>query len=81
MIVWIQADEPSRQNDFPPMFKELIQLDGMPVKVLKETVLKEYVVGESKQCLKVVTDFFCQQSKGLIHTKIISLGGNNADGK
>ena len=45
------------------MFKELIELDGMPVKVLEETVLKEDLVGKSKQCLKVVTNFFASEAK------------------
>ena len=30
LIVWIQVDNSGRKNDFPAMFKELIELHEMP---------------------------------------------------
>ena len=38
LVVWIHADDKSRENDFPELFEQLIDLDAMPSEILEETV-------------------------------------------
>ena len=79
-----QVDESSRNNDFPELYKLLIQRDA--------TVDNEYKSNESfgrncfgkgfnNQCLKVVTKSVFQSTSTVGTTKVASFGGRGAQGK
>ena len=81
LVAWSQFDDLSRKDDFPELFEQLIQLDRMPVEAVEKFVLKEELVTDHNQCLKVLTRNFWERSKIIGTTKVISLGGKDAKGK
>ena len=81
LVNWCKVDDPSRKNDFPELFEQLIDLYAIPVEIIEEIVLKEDLVTENKQCLNVLTKSFCQRNKRFGKTKIVSFGGMKAQGK
>ena len=53
----------------------------MPSEILGEIVMKNDLVAENKQCLKILTTSFWQRSKSFDSAKIVSFGGMKAQTK
>ena len=81
LVVWNQGNEEARQNDFPELFEELIQLNKMSAEVLEETVLKVDLVTKSCECLHLITKSACKRSKSDSLVNIVSFGGTDSQGK
>ena len=76
LVTWCQHDVEIRKGEFPTLFEELIDLDKMSTNDLEEIVLKEDLLSQNNYyCLKVVTNYLCQQHKYIGETRIVSLGG------
>ena len=78
LVVWSKVDDLTRKNNFPELFKYLIKLGAMPVEILDQTVLKEDLVTENKDCWKLVTKDLCQRYKSFSATNIVSFGGTKS---
>ena len=81
LVAWSYVDNEARKNDFPELFEQMVQLDGLSVAVLEKTVFKEDLVKRNNQCLNLVTKSLCQRNKSSDATKIVSLGGIGCQGK
>ena len=79
LVTWCRHNERVRKRMFSTLFKKFIDLDEMPINALEEIVLKEELISKQNiHCLKIVTNYLCQQIKSRDEAKILSLGGGRS---